>query len=193
MPKIVSENERRFIKESIHGKTIQLIKEKGVRAVTVDDIASAVGIGKGSFYTYYPSKEAWLYEVIHRCEMEAFEKITEVAQALQTNPEKAAGILKEIYTAEDSLMAYYGQNDVEMLLRRLPAKYHERTQQKGENNFHTALKLLGLQHHQVEVAAVLIDCLGHAASSREYSRFGKNEAINIMIDAMVDYITGEEK
>lgn len=193
MPKIVSENERRLTKESIHTKTIQLIKEKGVRSVTVEDIASAVGIGKGSFYTYYPSKEACLYEVIHRCEIEAFERITEITTAHHSHREKMVSILTEIYNAEDSLLAFVGQDDIEMLLRKLPAEYHDRTQQKGENNFQTALKLLNLEHHQMEVVAVLIDCLSHAASSREYSRFGKNEAINIMIYAMVDYITGEEK
>ena len=52
MPKIVSEKERKLIQEAIYEKTVRLIKDKGIRAVTVEDIVTAVGIGKGSFYTY---------------------------------------------------------------------------------------------------------------------------------------------
>lgn len=193
MPKIVNEEERRLTKEAIFHSTIQLIKEKGVRTITVDDITEAVGIGKGSFYAYYPSKEAWLYEVIKRCEREIFMRMEEHMETIRSDKERAVRLLESIYTDEDSLMPYVSQQDVEMLLRKLPAEYHEMERQKSERNFQTALQMMNLEHSQMEVVAVLIDSLSFAASNKEYSRYGTKEALHIMIHALADYVAGGEE
>ena len=44
----------------------RLFKEKGYRATTLEDIAAAVGMLKGSLYYYIQSKEELLYIVLLR-------------------------------------------------------------------------------------------------------------------------------
>lgn len=48
------------LKETIYAKAMQLFVEKGFDRVTVDEITSACGVAKGTFYNYFPKKEAVL-------------------------------------------------------------------------------------------------------------------------------------
>lgn len=49
MPKIVTEKEKEMLKEALYVHTIQLIKETGVKGITVEAIIQSVGIAKGTF------------------------------------------------------------------------------------------------------------------------------------------------
>lgn len=192
MPKIVSEEERKLIQEAIYENTVRLIKEKGIRTVTIDDITNAVGIGKGSFYAYYPSKEACLFEVIKRCERELFSRIEGIMRLDYTNKEKMVSLLKELYTAKDSLITSITPTDVEVLLRKLPTEYKKMEKEKSENNFQKALTLMNLNYQQMEVVALLTDRLSYVASSQEYSSTGKDMALDILINAIADFIVQGE-
>ncbi|GMX61694.1 TetR/AcrR family transcriptional regulator [Paenibacillus elgii] len=48
------------LKERIFAQSIELFKEKGFDNVTVEEITQACGIAKGTFYNYFPKKEAVL-------------------------------------------------------------------------------------------------------------------------------------
>ena len=43
--------------------TMRCLFEKGLTAMSVDDVCAAAGISKGAFYSHFPSKEALLYAV----------------------------------------------------------------------------------------------------------------------------------
>lgn len=43
---------------------VELIKEKGIRKMTISEITSRAGIGKGTFYHFYEAKEFYIYDVI---------------------------------------------------------------------------------------------------------------------------------
>lgn len=191
MPKIVTSQERELIKEALYEKTVQLIKEKGIKAVTVDDVVQAVGIGKGSFYSYYPSRESCLFEVIKRCEREVFSRMEEVMSSVYSDKERVIQLLKEIFTSRDSLFTSINRLDVEVLLRRLPPEYRVAENEKFENNFQKALQLMNLSEQRMEVVALLTDSLSYAASSPSYSPNGIEKSLNILINAIADYITGE--
>lgn len=52
------EEKKRITKESISNSAIRLFSEKGYEATTVEEIAKAAGVAKGTFFNYFPSKEA---------------------------------------------------------------------------------------------------------------------------------------
>lgn len=193
MPKIVTNEERELIREAIYEKTVQLIKEKGIRAITVDDVVRAVGIGKGSFYSYYPSREACLFEVIKRCEREVFSRMEKMMSSIHSDKERAIQLLKGIFTSRDSLFTSINQLDVELLLRKLPPEYRVAENEKIENNFQKALQLMNLSEQRMEVVALLTDCLSYAASSQSYSQNGIEKSLDILINAIADYITVEDR
>lgn len=51
-------------REDILNSALKLFLEKGFSATSVEDITRLAGISKGSFYTYFQSKESLLNEVI---------------------------------------------------------------------------------------------------------------------------------
>ncbi|MGN0341241.1 MAG: TetR/AcrR family transcriptional regulator [Roseburia sp.] len=57
-----------------------LLEKKKIQTITVSEIAQKAGIGKGSIYYYFPSKEAILEALINR----TYEKPLETAAALST-------------------------------------------------------------------------------------------------------------
>lgn len=140
---------------------MQLIRKKGLKGVTVDDISSAVNIAKGSFYTYYSSKEKCLYDVIRRCESKTFKRIEHVLLASSKKKEKIMKLLREIYLVEDSIVLYVSPKDLETLLRKLPAEYAKYHTEKSENYFERTLQLFELDRKQVrmDVLSYLMDSL----------------------------------
>ena len=69
--------------------------ERGVLAVTVDEIAAAAGVAKGSFYRYFDAKEQ-LVEALLR-------PLSDRLDALAVGADRAIGIA----TTEDELLAAY--------------------------------------------------------------------------------------
>lgn len=193
MPKIVTDQERELIKEAIYEKTKQLIKEKGIKVVTVNDIAQAVGIGKGSFYFYYPSREACLFEVLKRFEREMFSRIDRIMSSADTDKEKTIQLLKEIFMSKDSLFTAINQLDIEVLLRKLPPEYRTAEDEKSVNNFQRAMQFLNLDENRMEVVAMFTDCLGYVAGNQAYSQKGKEEFSNTLINIMADYMIEEKQ
>lgn len=192
MPKIVSEEERGLVKDAMYDATIGLIRKKGVRKVTVDDITEAVGISKGAFYMYYPSKEVCIYEVLKQNEKALFARMEEIMQQDLRDRERCAALIREVMLSQDSLILFLSPADLEILLRKLPAEYREREAKKSDDYFKRSLELLKVGNDKMEAVAMLTDCLSVVASNEMFSERGKQEALDVLVMAMADYISKEE-
>lgn len=192
MPKIVSEEERSLVKNAMYDSTVGLIRKKGIRKVTVDDITEAVGISKGAFYMYYPSKEVCIYEVLKQNEKELFARMELIMQQDLRDKERSARMLREVMLSDDSLGFYVSPADLEILLRKLPAEYRERENRKSDDYFLRSLELLKVGNDKMEAVAMLTDCLGVVASNEKFSEKGKQKALDVLVTAMADYISKEE-
>lgn len=77
MPKPFSDTERETIRAALLAAAERRFAREGLRAVRIDDLCRDVGIAKGSFYGFFPSKEelfmqvAETREATHRAEMMA--------------------------------------------------------------------------------------------------------------------------
>lgn len=192
MPKIVSEEERGLVKDAMYDATIGLIRKKGVRKVTVDDITEAVGISKGAFYMYYPSKEVCIYEALKQNEKALFARMEEIMQQDLRDRERCAALIREVMLSQDSLILFLSPADLEILLRKLPAEYREREAKKSDDYFKRSLELLKVGNDKMEAVAMLTDCLSVVASNEMFSERGKQEALDVLVMAMADYISKEE-
>ncbi len=64
-------------KNNIFDVAGRLFKEKGYEKTTVDEITREAGIGKGTFFNYFPTKEALLQDFISFDFLESeFEKVS---------------------------------------------------------------------------------------------------------------------
>lgn len=192
IPKIVTEEERTQVRDAIYAAAISLIRQKGVRKVTVDDIAAAVGISKGAFYAYYPSREVCVYEALRRSEGELFARMEVImAQGLRDR-ERTGRFLREVFLAPDSVLLHLSPTDLEVLLRKLPSEYREREKNKSDDYFRRSLALLGVGENQMETVALLTDCLGVVATDKKFSENGRQQALDVLVEAISNYLSEED-
>ena len=191
MPKIISEEERKQVRDAIYQNTIALIRRNGIKGITVDDIAAAVGISKGAFYAYYPSKEIGIYEVLKRSEAELFACMEAIMSQELFNKEQIEKFFREVYLAPDSVILYLSPTDLEVLLRKLPIEYRDRENEKSADYFKRSLELLGVGTNKMEAVALLTDCLGMIATNTMFSDTGKQQALDVLIDAISSYLSKE--
>jgi AcrR family transcriptional regulator len=89
-----STSKRQNIREAILDAMGSLIQRMGYHKTTVEDVANEVGIGKGSVYLHFASKEAialdWL-ERMHAC---IFEKLEADASGTEQPSERAVQFLR---------------------------------------------------------------------------------------------------
>ncbi|MDQ0091425.1 AcrR family transcriptional regulator [Paenibacillus anaericanus] len=192
MPKVVSEYEKEMIREAMYINGVELIKQKGVKRVTVEDIARAVNIAKGSFYAYYNSKEELLYAVIKKSEKKLFDRVIAVQLDKGNAKEGLVRVLKEIYLAPDSLALYVKPSDMEYLFRKLPSAVEEWEQAKANDYFSQTLAAFRIResHCDFKVLAYLMDSLQFIASLDNYNGGeSKEQALNIMVDSIAVYMS----
>jgi len=193
MPKIISEHERAKTKNAIFENTRKLIRmNNGIKNITVDDIVKSVGMGKGSFYSYYNSKEECLYDVIKKWETVLFEQFETIMKTEMIQREKITMFIREWYLSEDSISRYVSPTDMEFLLRKLPPEFSEAENEKSKNNMAASMKMFNINIVQMEVLGALLDCVGNLHNNTSISIQGKNEAIDTLIIAIVDYIEESE-
>src|SRR4051794_21445297 len=80
-----SESVRRNRSDEILPAAIKVFSEKGYAAASLQDLASAVGLLKGSLYHYIDSKEAVLFEIFQASHAQAVE-IMIATDALNLEP-----------------------------------------------------------------------------------------------------------
>lgn len=196
MPKIVTEREKNLVREAMFTKGIELIRKKGVKRITVEDITNATHIGKGSFYSYYNSKEELLYSIIKKSESRMFERVEVVLSEHISLKERLVKALKEIYLAADSIVLYVSPSDIELLLRKLPAEATDREAIKSNDYFSRTLSLCGIDESRCEmdVLAYLMNALHFIGSTdMSFGERGRDKALDILVHSIADYMTGGAK
>ncbi len=123
-PKIFSLQEREETKIKMLNAGFTLIKEYGMTHASVEKVTKAVGLGKSTFYNFFPSKEMFVYEIIkyQRDRVKQFfmdtlngrEKLTVV---------EAKDFLKKIIFSNDSIYQYLTAEDEARLKAALPPEF----------------------------------------------------------------------
>ena len=120
----------------------------GMRKTSVEQLTNAVGISKGSFYKFFPSKELLFFAVLEDIHTECFAAARASLRetAAQSPADRAAeAILAACCWLSETQALVFVENDAEFLLRRLPneikaAHYHD-----DETHIRALLEDSGLQ------------------------------------------------
>jgi AcrR family transcriptional regulator len=91
-------DERRARADRILDVTAELLLRHGYRRVTIDDVAAGAGIGKGTVYLHWRTREALFWAVLQR---EAMRMLERILAALAADPELAlpSRLMREIFLA----------------------------------------------------------------------------------------------
>src|SRR5512137_2373811 len=86
------EREKRERRDSIIDAAEKIFFAKGFAATTMDEIAEAVELSKGTLYLYFKTKEDIYVDIVERCLHVLIEEFREAARASETGLEKVKAI-----------------------------------------------------------------------------------------------------
>ena len=194
MPRKLTSEEIEAQKDFMYERTVKLIARKDIDSITLDDILEEVQMAKGSFYKYYPSKEIFLYEVIKKNERIFSEKMFKADQMIQIDLEAAFEIMTDLIMDKNFLFRYTLPKDTEFLLRKMPAEYRKKEEEKAKNNFLRLCQGMNITPTEEFFGAItyLMNALQVIVSSpTEYGENGRKKAVSIMIQAIYGLFTME--
>ncbi len=123
-PKIFALQEREEARIKMLDAGFSLIKEYGMTHASVEKVTQAVGLGKSTFYNFFPSKEMFVYEIINYQRDRAKQAFMDIlgTREKMTVPEGKM-FLKKIIFSKDSIYQYLTAEDQSKLLAALPSDY----------------------------------------------------------------------
>ena len=92
-PTSLRERKKIATKERLFREALQLFRRKGFAATTVEEVAASAGVAKGTFFNYFPTKEAVLGYLGERQTLAAGEGIQAALNDPQLDARQALGCI----------------------------------------------------------------------------------------------------
>lgn len=122
-PKRFGWQEREEVRVQMLEAGYELIRQHGMTHASVEKVTAAVGLGKSTFYNFFPSKEHFVYEIIVYMRTQLMERFEQLLAGRDKLPvPEAKEFLKKIIFSERSIYKYLTPEDEEKLRAALPPK-----------------------------------------------------------------------
>jgi AcrR family transcriptional regulator len=136
VPKAFEDDERARIREGLLREGMAQFERNGVRNARIEDVCRAVGIAKGSFYAFFPSKEELFMTIVEQREARhQADMLAHIDAAHGTARERAGGffdlILDKIET-DPVLNLVLAHGELAHLVRKLGAARFEAGQERDQ-------------------------------------------------------------
>jgi AcrR family transcriptional regulator len=153
----ISAEQRKQIHETLLSKSKELFIQYGFSKTSIDDIVNACGIAKGSFYSYYPTKEELFYAVLRREEEIKNNIIAEVMRESLPPKELLMRFFDISFKAieeNEFFQSLYQRGEYERIVKRLPKKLiddHAREDLESSLQFVKFLQEKGVTEEDPEI------------------------------------------
>ena len=187
-------------RQQIHTKLletgIELICEKGVRKLTIDEVTQRVKIGKGTFYHFFNSKEEFVYKAILFSKESVLKKINEAIEEHGSLNRKAVDDIFSYFSklGPNQIVSSLSMEDEIRLSKKLPPEYvldapkEEKFMDLLFNNMRGLRS--GIHPH---VAANMMKIMALTVENRKFLHEDAiSENMEIMKDTLLNYLFEEE-
>ena len=153
----ISAEQRKQIHETLLSKSKELFIQYGFSKTSIDDIVNACGIAKGSFYSYYPTKEELFYAVLRREEEIKNNIIVEVMSESLPPKELLMRFFDISFKAieeNEFFQSLYQRGEYERIVKRLPKELiddHAREDLESSLQFVKFLQEKGVTEEDPEI------------------------------------------
>ncbi len=190
MPKTFNEYERAAIKESMLKVGAALMRKKGIRQIAVEDITRGVNIAKGSFYSFYESRELLFWDIIKREERHLIDQILAIASQDDELRKKVRKVFYDLYLDDNCIIYFLPPEDIEYVLRKLPPEIVAKNRDNGLNANGMILSAFGLEgsRENVEILTTMLRLLRDAKISEvPSSDETRGKVLGILVEGLVGY------
>lgn len=160
MPKVAyTEAERQSIRQELVSVGLELMAEQGLRATTVEQIYSRVGISRSFFYSFFPTKEDLIIEAIYLQQP----KVLKYAGELMAVPELSwREKMKSFFHAccdGDQGIAIFSMEEHQLVFKRMTEESRRVFREKQKKFFSDILKCFGIEAESGDISLFANLCL----------------------------------
>ena len=118
-----TDEEKEIIRKKLQKAAKECLQRYGVRKTTVDQMVAMVNISKGSFYSFYSSKEMLFFRVLEEYQIDIMNRLEEqLEQENQINANQFVQLLYDFYQdfRYSFVFTIFKNHEMELLIRKLP-------------------------------------------------------------------------
>lgn len=197
MPKVAySEEERERIRKALITTGLDLMSKQGIQHTTVEQIYKAVGISRTFFYSFFPTKEELIVEVLYLQQPQ----LISYAKKLKDDPTLSwRNGLKQLFHSLCHSKTYgiivLTIEEQQLIFKRLSEKNYEKFREKQFHLFDTILKIWGLYVNTEQLELFINLSVMIAITYRGFQDTfpllipdAVDATVNFQIEAMLDYL-----
>lgn len=176
---------------------VELIKEKGIRKMTISEVTERAGIGKGTFYHFYPAKEYYVHAVIQYSK-EDLKKVFNMSAVNNGGMDRKT--IEQILTMyafnrEKNIVSSISKEVQEWLNEKLPKEYVLNVPKEEQIISALLSNVKGIKGNpNVYVIANMMKIMAIAVENKNMLHEDVlEENLNIMRKVLCDYIFGSEE
>lgn len=193
MPRIFSEQEREIIRMKLLNAGIEELENKSYRNIAVDSLAAKVGIAKGTFYNFFPSKEEYFYAVMQFIKEKNRNELKELLFGEKVQKDEIVACLYHRYTKIKTVYDYFSPEEMKIIVRKLPNGDEADDSVEFAEWICGKLSVSG-KAKKAEVIVNMCNIMAMAASNRDMLEpCAYEETILIFCNTIADYIFKEER
>lgn len=124
MSRAFTPDEKERIRRALIDRGREIFSTRGIRGTTIRQLCRATGISSGAYYSFFPSKEHLLFDILEEEEEAIRRDFTACLESGVITPESFARWLKEaVSSAKDNplIRCLLDEEEYQVLARRIPA------------------------------------------------------------------------
>ena len=159
MPKHFDTKEKEYIHQRLLEEGRKSWERYGIKRTNIEDVCRAAGISKGSFYSFFDSKELLFLEILEQSEETIKARLMEVTMSQGgSGKERFVNALGEVFKETRKhpwlLSLMKNREEYEQLVRKLPGDRLKAHMEMDEGDTEQFLKLLGAEATGEEIRTI---------------------------------------
>ena len=195
MPRALTEQEKCRLCKRLLDKGKDVVLSQGIKKVSVDDIAKAAGMAKGSFYQHFESKEVFLYELINDMHLQMFEQAEQMLKAGDDLKANTRIFLMNLFHMPQMVFFTKNYNEINELFESMPEKESLSTKEIEKEMFEKFMIKAGIDIQKVKPGVVhnYLHALYLVMGSELMIEDDLPETFELIMDNLISYIFGGSK
>ncbi len=122
MPQIFSDERKSEIRKQLIREGRQMMLERGITGMNIEELAFSAGIAKGTFYNFFPSKQKFILEICYDYEQEKIDRLRELTKDKkgQLSADEMLEWYKTLYIREENPLFGISRRDMEWMRKKIP-------------------------------------------------------------------------
>lgn len=192
-----SEQEKKEIKLKLISAFEEALKTQTIQKISIDDLIYKAGISKGSFYSFYETKELLFVDVVHHVQSRMKENLYMIIQTEKERPKKA--LKKMVKSMYDHLLSNpwilkLTSVENERTMRRLPIEIRNNLIEQDRYDIEEMFNYLGIESAIPfnEISSALRTLL-FSIPNKELIGPDFEKGMMLLIDSFIDSIVEHKK